>query len=439
MIWADVLEVTALVALWSFTIWRFVTPQSRRGKAVRLVVLLVTLSFTFNQRGIAYATDTVLHVPDICVPFKNLATVAASAAMVHTVGLLSAAPLTYAWLRRCAYGFLAVAAIGMTTVFLIVPRSPARGGFLEEQAAAEIHRRWPIFEPAEDTVAVLEEQAGTPAVTVYGVLTQLSLLIGLICALVLFRPTGKRAEPGPLRTGLRLLSAGAVVGLLFMVNRLLYLLTHAAGSKALDAPFYVNYVSRSLLAVALLLIAAGGALPALGGVRRWVAHYRALHRLRPLWRELCTAVPSVVLGDPPGRLAEILPLRSLELRLYRRIIEIRDAQWLLGLLVGDVDAVVDRARLPARVTDDELPFAMEALILRTAIESGAHPAGPSAAPSPAGGHDIDGEVRALLAVSHFYRSFHATPAADSQMPVARRVAATPVDTFGHNVPSDQQR
>ncbi len=413
MIWADVLEVAALVALWSFTIWRFVTPQSRRGKAVRLVVLLVTLSFTFNQRGIAYATDTVLHVPDICVPFKNLATVAASAAMVHTVGLLSVAPQTYAWLRRCAYGFLAVAAIGMTTVFLIVPRSPARGGFLEEQA-------------------------GTPAVTGYGVLTQLSLLIGLICALVLFRPTGKRAEPGPLRTGLRLLSAGAVVGLLFMVNRLLYLLTHAAGSKALDAPFYVNYVSRSLLAVALLLIAAGGALPALGGVRRWVAHYRALHRLRPLWRELCTAVPSVVLGDPPGRLAEILPLRSLELRLYRRIIEIRDAQWLLGLLVGDVDAVVDRARLPARITDDELPFAMEALILRTAIESGAHP-GPSAAPSPAGGHDIDGEVRALLAVSRFYRSFHATPAADSHMPVARRVAATPVDTFGHNVPSDQQR
>jgi hypothetical protein len=420
MIWADVLEVAALVALWSFTIWRFVTPQSRRGKAVRLVVLLVTLSFTFNQRGIAYATDTVLHVPDISVPFKNLATVAASAAMVHTVGLLSVAPQTvapqtYTWLRRCAYGFLAVAAAGMTTVFLIVPRSPARGGFLEERA-------------------------GTPAVTVYGVLTQLSLLIGLICALVLFRPTGKRAEPGPLRTGLRLLSAGAVVGLLFMVNRLLYLLTHAAGSKALDAPFYVNYVSRSLLAMALLLIAAGGALPALGGVRRWVAHYRALHRLRPLWRELCTAVPSVVLGDPPGRLEEVLPLRSLGLRLYRRIIEIRDAQW---LLVGDVDAVVDRARLPARITDDELPFAMEALILRAAIESGAHP-GPSAAPSPAGEHDIDGEVRALLAVSRFYRSVHAmpaadSPAADSQMLVARRVAATPVDTFGHNVPSDQQR
>src|SRR5258707_15288846 len=27
--------------------------------------------------------------------------------------------------------------------------------------AAEIHRRWPILEPADDTVAVLEEQAGT--------------------------------------------------------------------------------------------------------------------------------------------------------------------------------------------------------------------------------------------------------------------------------------
>jgi hypothetical protein len=174
----------------------------------------------------------------------------------------------------------------------------------------------------------------------------------------------------------------------------------------------------------LLLIAAGGALPALGGAGRWFAHYRALHRLRPLWRDLCTAVPSVVLGDPPGRLEELLPLRSLELRLYRRIIEIRDAQW---LLVGDADAVVDRARLPAGVNEDERPLAMEALILRTAIESGARPGSP-AVPSSGSGHDIDGEVRALLAVSRFYRGFRTRSAAAPQLPVARPVAAAPVDS-----------
>jgi hypothetical protein len=98
----DVLEIVVLVAFWAFTIWRFATPQTPRGKAVRLVVLLATLSFTFNRREISYATDTVLHVPDISVPLKNLATVAASAGMVHIVGLLSTDPARWAWLRRAA-------------------------------------------------------------------------------------------------------------------------------------------------------------------------------------------------------------------------------------------------------------------------------------------------------------------------------------------------
>ncbi|MFD0575347.1 DUF6545 domain-containing protein [Dactylosporangium darangshiense] len=40
-----------------------------------------------------------------------------------------------------------------------------------------------------------------------------------------------------------------------------------------------------------------------------------------------SSVPHVVLGDPPGRLTDVLALRSVDLRLYRRIIEIRDAQW----------------------------------------------------------------------------------------------------------------
>jgi hypothetical protein len=406
----DWLEIAVLIALWSFTLWRFVTPQSRRGKAIRLVALLITLSFTFNQRGIAYATDQLTHVPDICVPLKNLATVAASAAMVHTVGLMSVAPRTHTWLRRWAYGFLATAAVGMMAVFFVVPRSPARGGFLEEQA-------------------------GTPAVVVYATLTQLSLAVGLFCALVLFRPTGKRAEPGPLRTGLRLLSAGAVVGLLFMLNRLAYMLTHAAGSRILDTQWYVDYVSRNLLALALLFMAVGAAYPALGRARRWAAHYRALHRLRPLWRELCGAVPSVVLGDPPGVLGELFALRSLELRLYRRIIEIRDAQWHLA---GEAAPAVDRGRLPAGITEDELPLATEALVLRTAIESGAQPGRPSA-PARSGGPDVDGEIRALLVVSRFYRSLRPTPtptpSVDARTPAALDAVATPVDTIDHSVQS----
>ncbi len=67
--------------------------------------------------------------------------------------------------------------------------------------------------------------------------------------------------------------------------------------------------------------------PSLGRAARWCAKYRAYLRLRPLWLALYQAVPDIVL-DPPllHRLEHLLPLRDLDYRLYRRVIEIRDGQ-----------------------------------------------------------------------------------------------------------------
>ncbi|MEV0127661.1 MAB_1171c family putative transporter [Dactylosporangium sp. NPDC050688] len=468
----DVLEIVVLVAFWAFTIWRFATPQTPRGKAIRLVVLLATLSFTFNRREISYATDTVLHVPDISVPLKNLATVAASAGMVHLVGLLSPDPARWAWLRRGAYALLSVTAAAMCVLFLLVPRRPARYDFVYEHA-------------------------GEPLVTAYAVLTQLGLTVGLICALVLFRPAGRAVAPRPLRTGMWLLSAAAVVGLLFMANRVVYQISHAAGSTALDGTAAQN-VSRALLAMMLLLFAAGGALPALGGLRRWTSRYVALQRLRPLWAQLSAAAPGVVLGDPPGRLGELFALRSVELRLYRRVIEIRDAQWLLAGRAGEGadDAAALRAAVLARrhgspadaragsdggfrvasgpgraahfATASPAPAstasssAADAAAAGRAVSgaapsaaSGATPgtaasgaasgtatpgtaasgtaasgaaahgaSGPPGASQSAGGPDVDAEVRALLGLARRFRDA-----------AVRDVVATPVGLTGHNDPS----
>ncbi|MEV4515235.1 MAB_1171c family putative transporter [Dactylosporangium sp. NPDC049525] len=403
----DVLEIVVLVAFWAFTIWRFATPQTERGKAVRLVVLLATLSFTFNRREISYATDTVLHVADISVPLKNLATLAASAGLVHIVGLLSTDPARWAWLRRAAYALLSVTSVAMCVLFLLAPRRPERYDFVYEHA-------------------------GEPVVTAYAVLTQLGLTVGLICALVLFRPTGRSVAPGPLRTGMWLLSAGAVVGLLFMTNRVVYQISHAAGSVALDTTAAQN-VSRALLATMLLLFAAGGALPALGGLRRWTSRYVALQRLRPLWLELSTAAPEVVLGDPPGRLGELLTLRSVELRLYRRVIEIRDAQWLLAARAGDGedDAAALRAAVTARrhsaaAPQDAAGRAVRAMASGSPVTAAPAPAvGPPGASQSAGGPDVDTEVRALLGLARRYRDA-----------AAQDVVATPVALAGHSDPSD---
>ncbi|WP_238015678.1 MAB_1171c family putative transporter [Dactylosporangium sp. AC04546] len=371
----DYLEFTVLALLWGFTIWRFTRRQTPLGRAVRLVALLITISFTINRRELSYWTDQALHVADISVPLKNLATVGASAGMVHIVGLMSPDPDRHRRLRAWTYALLAAMSVAMVVLFLLAPRRMERWDFVYEQA-------------------------GTPIVTAYACLTQLGLAVGLACAIALFRPGGRRAAPGALRTGLRLLSAGAIVGLLFMLNRIAFQLTNAAGWSFWDTPVFTA-LSRILLASMLLLFGAGAAVPAFGGLRRWLSHYLALQRLRPMWQELTTAVPGVVLGGRPGRVEELFAFGSVELRLYRRIIEIRDAQWQLS-------------------------------------------GGDGGPPAPMGKHDVDGEVRELLASRHAQRTaaqpVTAPPIAPQPAPqAARSVVATPVVSPGHNDPPDHPR
>jgi hypothetical protein len=62
----------------------------------------------------------------------------------------------------------------------------------------------------------------------------------------------------------------------------------------------------------------------------WVAEYRSLQRLFPLWRALCDAVPGVAMIPPGGRLADLLDPRDVHFRLHRRVVEIRDALHLLA-------------------------------------------------------------------------------------------------------------
>src|SRR4051812_49913030 len=124
MAFADTLEFLVLGAFWAFTVWRFATPQPPRGRAIRLVALLVALSFTFNRREISFATDRLLHVADVSVPLKNLATVAASAAMVHLTGLMPGPVAERPRLRRWGYAPLAAARGGMAGAVLVGPPRP---------------------------------------------------------------------------------------------------------------------------------------------------------------------------------------------------------------------------------------------------------------------------------------------------------------------------
>ncbi|MFE0458517.1 MAB_1171c family putative transporter [Kitasatospora sp. NPDC058965] len=154
----------------------------------------------------------------------------------------------------------------------------------------------------------------------------------------------RRAGPGLLRTGLRLMRAAAALGVvwsLWTVDDIAGILADGRQGGGEDTPSIVLGAACAALTVI-------GASATVWGRARWTVRLagplrrcraRRRHRaLEPLWSALRSAVPGIALladGPEPGPVRGRVPLRHAEFALYRRIIEIRDGQLAL------------RAHLPA--------------------------------------------------------------------------------------------
>lgn len=114
----------------------------------------------------------------------------------------------------------------------------------------------------------------------------------------------------------------------------------------------------------------GPRLPAAG---RWVRDYRTYRRLRPLWAALYKAVPTIALDPPRTRLGDLFPLRDLDHRLYRRVIEIRDAQLALRPYTDPAAAEAARERAQAAgLVGDRQRAMVEASLISSALYAKAH-------------------------------------------------------------------
>src|SRR6201996_7921013 len=84
-------------------------------------------------------------------------------------------------------------------------------------------------------------------------------------------------------------------------------------------------ITRGLFGALIVLVAVGSLLPTTRHcpLLRRMTLYWSLRRLYPLWAGLCQAVPGIAL-DPVPVWADRLDPRDLQVRLYRRVIEIRD-------------------------------------------------------------------------------------------------------------------
>ncbi len=229
---------------------------------------------------------------------------------------------------------------------------------------------------------------------------------------------GAKLEGDLLRFGVRWVAAAGVLGFLYAAYNVAYIVAKLAGVGALPAP---TGVSRALLGSATALIAIGSTMPDWGHrVSRWARHYRALRRLHPLWTELCRAAPHVALAQPPSAFVDAVQVRDIEFRLYRRVIEIRDARLALRPYLHHAagvaaDAAARRCGLSGRAADAFVEATNLAAAAR-ARAAGATAGQDAESGPPNGGQTFDDELAWLLLVAeHFANPAVRQPAAGSSL------------------------
>lgn len=246
-------------------------------------------------------------------------------------------------------GLLLLTVAGMTAAFRLAPvDQDSPGSFTRHYASAPwVAEYWAVF---------LLNLGGTLAATARQ-----------------SRQLSAQTERPPLRQGLRLIAAGCWLGIAYFAHWGAYLVLRRHGR---ELPALARSASRATAVAAVTAVVTGCVLPAAGpalqsqpAVRR-LQQYRSLRRLRPLWRQVCAAVPAVALDPPAGRWADLRDVRDLEHRRYRRVIEIRDG-WLAlrPFMSAGVRNRVGRDACRAGLSGTELDAAVEAATVAAAAEA----------------------------------------------------------------------
>jgi hypothetical protein len=411
-------EVVALVAAAAVGGWGLCRPRSsRRQRLVSLFFVTLAASTLANLSGPATAIDRLTATPDLTVLLKNLLALLAVAGCSILVSSLITERSTSLRGLLVTQAPTAAAAVGMVALFTAIPRDFGGMDFVDAHA---------------DSIPV----------AAYGLLFQLCMGTNVSILGERLRRVWRQAPAGPLRLSLLLSWLGAMAAVAYLGNRMLFVVSHVAGLRSIQGPIYVA-VSQTLLGTALLLVAAGGGAIAVRPVARWMRDYWSLQRLYPLWNDLRSAVPDIVLAGPRNRLFDVCTLNAARLRLYRRAIEIRDAQWALR---GHMSvALREEARRQARhrgFTGTALVAVIEACVLevarRSRLAAGAPPAQGGLAPDE-GTADLDSEVRTLLATARASRTPFVRRFAASHQARPTLAAAVSIGTDGHPAAGEDAR
>lgn len=370
------LEIAVLTMLWAVTVWRVPSAvRSVKQRALWTAFAALTLSMTLRLPGVMRALDEWAGVNNLSTLVKHWLGMIAAGAVVDFVVAI-ARPETGRRLRTRHYVALTAMAVMAVLFFFFVPR------------------------PREVT-DFFEKNAGNGWATAYYLVFIVYLGIAMATATWLFWGSARHASARWLRTGVRLMGIGTAVGVLYTLLRFGYMTTRLIGLTDSTSDIAVDNATDALKYMAIGFILVGSSIPAFGVAWRTVQDGRHFRRLQPLWQDLTAVTPDIVLRTGL--------LRSPRLRLYRRVIEIRDAS--LALDAYAADDIRERARSAALRAgfDPATSPAAEALWMRAAREGkarGTLPVASTQEPATEGIDDLDfaTEVDKLIQIARIYHS-----------------------------------
>lgn len=335
------------------------------------------------------------------------------------LGFEAAVPQIYSWIGRTSgipnlaslivYSAIATAVLSQLvwTSYLVAPDSPgrylgARTIVAVNVAVVAVMAILFAFAPVHDEIHATDfddHYAKVPVVDVFLGIYLCAYTLALLRLILLCRAWLPQVRTQPwLRRGLLLLCLGSTVALGYSVGKTIAIAGAWAGFATHRLNIEIAPAFASLGAAAMTIgYLCPSLLPnALTAARR----ARALPRLRPLWSALCEAAPELSASAPPGGAAKD--------RVYRRVIEIRDALLILQpRLTPEMTTraveFADALRIPASRREAAIEAARIAQTLHVgrsaAVDHGEsfhRPEIPS----------FQGELTWLLAVS---RAYHSSP------------------------------
>jgi hypothetical protein len=196
------------------------------------------------------------------------------------------------------------------------------------------------------------------------------------------------------RTPVLLLAIATSTFIVFLGSRVVAVVTYSA-----EPIEYGTYISS----IHTIGVAAGCSLASFVSLLRGFSSWRNANLLYPIWKELCTALPQIALDPPRSRLADALLPQDSQLRLHRRLVEIRDGMLIARDWVGSSDldhirAVVVEAEVPADQADAVVTACWLEVAL-TAHRTGAPNTGQAFDLARQGGTDGESELNWLREVA----------------------------------------